>query len=384
MDPRTSLLLFALLRSAIGETTLTEEERRLYAPEQLREMLKVTAKHDVVHLLVMGLKKNGLLSAQDDAEKFIFKAVYRFERLQYEYTTLCEALEKAKIPFLPLKGAVLRAYYPEAWMRTSCDIDILVHREHLEHAISYLQKHYKYVEKERATHDVSLFSPMGIHVELHFDLVEEGRANNAIEVLRTVWDNVNLCENSEYRYEMTDAFFYFYHIAHMAKHFENGGCGIRPFIDLWLLQKNAGEKTQEREELLKKGDLLRFAKSAQSLSKLWFSQGAPDETLLQMQSFVLRGGSFGTTDNRVAAQQKDNGRMGYLMSRVFVPYERLVRYYPVLKKHRWLMPVMQVRRWCMLLRPDVAKRTKHEINANRRLSRETVFETQNLMKHIGL
>lgn len=384
MDSRTSPLLFALLRSAIGETTLTEEERKLYAPERLQELLKVTAKHDVVHLLVLGLKKNGLLSAQDDAEKYIFKAVYRYERLQYEYAVLCDAFEKAKIPFLPLKGAVLRAYYPEGWMRTSCDIDVLVHREHLERAISYLQEHYKYVEKERATHDVSLFSPAGIHVELHFDLVEEGRANRAIEVLRTVWDNVSLCENSEYRYEMTDAFFYFYHIAHMAKHFENGGCGIRPFIDLWLLQTIAGKEPQEREVLLKKGGLLRFEQSAQSLSKMWFSQGTSDETLLQMQSFILRGGSFGTTDNRVAAQQKDKGRMGYLMSRVFVPYERLVRYYPVLKKHKWLMPVMQVRRWCMILRPDVAKRTKREMTVNQRVSRETVFETQNLMQHIGL
>ncbi len=66
-----------------------------------------------------------------------------------------------------------------------------------------------------------------------FALIREGR---------TVWDNVSLCENSEYRYEMTDVFFCFCHIAHMAKHFEN--CG-----------------------------LLRFEKSAQSLCKMWFAHG---------------------------------------------------------------------------------------------------------------
>ena len=31
----------------------------------------------------------------------------------------CAVLEEAKIPYIPLKGTVLRDYYPEAWMRTS-------------------------------------------------------------------------------------------------------------------------------------------------------------------------------------------------------------------------------------------------------------------------
>ena len=44
----------------------------------------------------------------------------------------CNALEKAQIPFVPLKGSVIRKYYPEAWMRTSSDIDVLVHKEDVE------------------------------------------------------------------------------------------------------------------------------------------------------------------------------------------------------------------------------------------------------------
>ena len=89
-------------------------------------------------------------------------------------------------------------------MRTSCDIDVLVHREDLEKVISYLIHNKHYVEKERATHDVSLFTQTGIHVEIHFDLIEEGRAENAIDVLQSVWENVALHENSEYWYEMTE------------------------------------------------------------------------------------------------------------------------------------------------------------------------------------
>ena len=291
MDQRTIQILFALLRSAICGTKLTEEERNNYSPDLLQDLLKISSKHDVVHLLVFGLKRNELISKENsDIEKCILKAVYRYERLRYEYENLCEALEKAQIPFLPLKGSVIRKYYPEAWMRTSCDIDVLVHREDLENTISYLVSHQNYVEKERATHDVSMFTQTGIHVEIHFDLVEEGRAKNAIDVLQSVWENATLHENSEYWYEMTDAYFYFYHIAHMAKHFENGGCGIRPFIDLWILDHMKDIDQSACDVLLSQGGLLKFTNASRKLSEVWFGGTEPDELSLQMQEFLLHGG----------------------------------------------------------------------------------------------
>ena len=386
MDQRTIQILFALLRSAICGTKLTEEERNNYSPDLLRDLLKISSKHDVAHLVVFGLKQNGLISKENsDIEKCILKAVYRYERSRYEYENLCSALEKAQIPFLPLKGSVIRKYYPEAWMRTSCDIDVLVHREDLENTISYLVSHQNYVEKERATHDVSLFTQTGIHVEIHFDLVEEGRAQNAIDVLRSVWENATLHENSEYWYEMTDAYFYFYHIAHMAKHFENGGCGIRPFIDLWILDHMDGADSHERDKLLFDGDLLRFANTSRKLSNIWFENEETDELSLQMQDFILHGGVYGSSDNRVALQQrKQGGRIGYILSRVFVPYAKLKRYYPILEKRRWLAPVMQIRRWFMLLKPEVAKMAKQEMEINSNIEKSKANEMSSFLVNIGL
>ena len=386
MDQRTIQILFALLRSAICGTKLTEEERSFYSQEQLRDLLKISSKHDVIHLLVIGLKENELIAKENtELEKCILKAVYRYERIRYEYENLCAALENAKIPFLPLKGSVIRKYYPESWMRTSCDIDILVHREDLEKAICYLVKHHNYVEKERATHDVSLFTQNGVNVEIHFDLVEEGRANNAIGVLSAVWENVSLRESSEYWYEMTDAFFYFYHIAHMAKHFENGGCGIRPFIDLWILNHVKEVDISACDALLSVGGLIKFSNAARMLSEVWFGDKEPDDLSLQMQDFLLHGGVYGSTDNRVAVQQKKKGgRLGYLLSRLFIPYTKLKRYYPVLEKHRWLMPIMQIRRWFMLLKPNVARMAKSEMVANITLDKTKSDEMNAFLDCIGL
>lgn len=386
MDQRTIQILFALLRSAFRGTKLTKSERERYSSDMLQDLLKMSAKHDVIHLLALGLKQNELISKEkSEIEKYILKAVYRYERLRYEYDNLCDALEKAQIPFLPLKGSVIRKYYPEAWMRTSCDIDILVHRKDLDAAIAYLSDNLNYVEKERATHDVSLFSPIGIHVELHFDLVEEGRANNAIDILQRVWDDVSLHDDKKYWYEMPDAFFYFYHIAHMAKHFETGGCGIRPFLDLWILDHLENIDQSVRENVLSQGGLLQFAETSCKLSQAWFGDGETDELLLQLQDFILHGGVYGSTDNRVALQQtKKGGGFGYILSRVFIPFAKLKRYYPILDKHPWLMPFMQIRRWFMLLRPDVAKMAKREIAVNRNLDKARAKEMDNLLANIGL
>ena len=382
----TIKIFFALLRSAVCGTKLTETEAAQFSAEQLPELISLANKHDVGHLLVLGLKQNGLIPKdKKEIEKIMFKAVYRYEQQQLEYAQVCSALESAQIPFIPLKGSVLRDYYPEGWMRTSCDTDILVHREDLERAISYLEQNLQYTLTERDTHDISLFSPTKNHVELHFDLVEEGRANNAINVLRKVWENASLHENSSYWYDMTDEFFYFYHIAHMAKHFESGGCGIRPFIDLVVLDHIDDADKLKRDELLSAGGLLQFANVARKQSNIWFGGEEADELSTQMQSFILHGGVYGSFDNRVALQQKNKGgRIGYLLSRVFIPYDKLRRYYPVLNKHRWLTPFMQIRRWFMLLRPDVAKMAKQELSTNKNINKTKADEMNLFLDKIGL
>ena len=97
------------------------------------------------------------------------------------------------------------------------------------------------------------------------------------------------------------------------------------------------------------------------------------------------GGVYGSTDNRVALQQKKKGgRIGYVLSRIFIPYAKLKRYYPVLEKHRWLMPFMQIRRWFMLLNPDVARMAKREMAVNGKLVKTKSDEMNNFLDYIGL
>lgn len=378
-------IMFALVRSAVCGTELTKDERD-GAQDSFRDLLKLASDHDIAHLVALGLTQTMLVSERKQlVENQMFKAVYRYERIRHEYKNLCEVFEKAKIPFLPLKGAVIRRYYPEAWMRTSCDIDVLVHEEDLEKAKSILTEQYGYTYQKTTPRDVSLFSPSNVHFEMHYNLVEYGVANDSSAVLKKVWDISATREGYSFWYEMPDELFYFYHVAHMAKHVMEGGCGIRPFIDLWILDHIQGADFEKRDVLLDQGKLLKFATVSRKLSRVWFDGEEHDAVSRQMEDYILRGGTYGSNENGIMIrQQKSGGHVRYVMSKIFLSYDVIKFHYPILQKHRWLMPIMQVRRWCKLIFCGHFRRVSRELQYGSSITDEKAAGAQSFLDHMGL
>ncbi len=385
MTENITKLLFALLRSVVNGDKLSEQEKSLYTDEMLPKLIEISKKHDVAHLTAQGLVSNSLLKNNNGANNEILKAVYRYEQINYEYENLCKALETAEIPFMPLKGSILRSYYPEPWMRTSCDIDVLVHPKDTEKAVEYLVDNLGYVESGKCSHDVSLFTQSEMHIELHYDLLEGGIANKSSEVLEKVWDTATLRNGYSYFYEMPDEMFYFYHIAHMAKHFENGGCGIRPFIDLWILDNIPNSEKCKRDLLLEQGELLKFSSAMRELGKVWFGNAEHSALTKQTESYILGGGVYGTAENRIAVQQQQRGgKLKYALSKIFIPYDNIKFHYPILQKHRWLTPVMEVRRWFKLVFCGHAKRSVRELKQNNNISNTEAENIRVFLNNIGL
>ncbi len=386
-DENRTAILFSLLRSAMTGEMLLPEERDVLSADTLPAVYTMAKRHDVAHLMALGLKNNGLLPPDHPAMgKEIIKAFYRCEQITYALTEVCQTFEKAEIAFMPLKGSVIRPYYPESWMRTSCDVDILVHESDLDRALSALSTHLGYItDGEKGSHDVSLYTPSQMHVELHYDLVEDRHANQAARILTDVWNTAVPKEGHRYHHEMPDDLFYFYHIAHMAKHFENGGCGIRPFVDLWVLDHIASADPDGRDALLHQGNLFRFAEVARALSRVWMEGSDHTELTEQVENYILRGGVYGTTENRVIfQQQKKGGRVKYALSRIFLPYDVIKFAYPILQKHRFLTPVMEVRRWFRLLFGGGAKRAMRELKFNNQVTQTEAEQTRMFLDKIGL
>ena len=318
-------------------------------------------------------------------KKQIMTAVYRYEKIQYELTRLKDILNEKIIPFIPLKGSVICKFYPEPWFRTSCDLDVLVKENDLDRATAALVEKLAYEPESKGSHDDSFFSESGVYIELHHDLIEEKCAESAELVLQSVWDHAAAVSGTS-EYILSDEMFYYYHIAHMAKHFVvTGGCGIRPFLDIWILNHRVDFDREKREKLLSDGGLSVFANRAELLSEVWFGNAEHTEITRQMERYILRGGVYGTTTNRVAVQQqKQGGKMKYALSRIFIPYDVIKFHYPILQKHKWLTPIMEVRRWGKLIFCGHLKRTVNELKYNSTISEDVAAETRALLKNVGL
>lgn len=381
-------LFFALCRFEICGTELPDGIGELTDCDTT-ELFKLSRHHDSAHLVSDALFKNGLIFKRnacfEEFKKVQMKAIYRYERIAYELERTSCAFETAEIPFILLKGSYLRRFYPEPWMRTSSDIDILVHEGDLDKAYNILEKSLCCKFYERGSHDIAFVSESGLLIELHFDLIESARYPTAVKVLERAWDFAVLKDGFGYRYELKDEMFFFYHIAHMVKHFENGGCGVRSFIDLWILEHSVEHCDSKRDELLKKGGLYKFAEAARSLAEAWLSCKEPNELDLLLQSYILKGGTFGVTENGVVVKQvKQGSRSKYILSRLFPAMSIMKKQYPELERHPWLAPLVYLKRALRVFTKDTRQRAKRQLYVSASVSREQAEQTAALLNMLGL
>lgn len=346
-------LLLALLKASLNKEDLTEEITALLTEESLMQVLSLSAHHSVTTLVADVLLNNGLLENSDLKalyEENLMVSVYQYHQQEMEFNRVCTIFEENGIDYIPLKGSVLRKLYREPWLRTCCDVDILVKPEQLEKAIELvlaggytIDKHY--------SHDVSFFTEGNMRVELHFDLIEKDHnIGNVSEVLQDAWQYAQLKDGTKHAYQFEPELFYFYQLAHMVKHFIHGGCGIRSVIDIWLLRQHWQFDAEKKNMLLQKGGIAVFEEKISELAEAWFGHAEKSETVQNLEAYIFGGGVYGSQKNYVAMEQVENGtKWRNAMSKIFLKYSVIKYQYPILQKHKWLLPIYEVKRWCKLI-----------------------------------
>ncbi len=384
----TDDMLIKLIGNEVCGCALDLPQAFSLSDEFLFELYSKAKAHDVVHIVGSALINNGLVngrSAENAYREQIYYKAFKYENLEFVLEKVCGILENAKTPYMPLKGAVMSDLYSQPWMRTGCDIDILVHEENVENAAKAITEALGYKYASKGKHDIQILSTENIYVELHFSLLEEEASPSMAKVLGKAWEHAKPVEKGSYKYELDDAMFYFYHIAHMAKHFLGGGCGIRPFLDLWLMESNKNYCTPETKALLKKGRLIEFDETAKKLSKVWFSGEEHDEITAIMQDFIINGGSFGSAETRMLSEQHHKGgRIKYVLSRIFVPYDDLKGQYPIIKKYKFLTPICEICRLFSLAFGKKKRFRKKYIGNIRNASDEVINDINLLFERVGL
>lgn len=355
----------------------------LLSDDELVSLYKLSKVHDLAHLAGDALIKNNLIKNEKIKEAFkkqIIMAVFRYEKIKYELTRLRALFNEEKIPFVPLKGSVLRSLYPEPWMRTSCDIDILIHEEQVGETARIIIDKLGYTLRKNNYHDISLVSESNVHLELHFSIKEHTDGIDAL--LQRCWDYASATDGFEYKF--SNEFLIFHQYAHASYHFLKGGCGIRPFLDVYLLDATAYDQTV-LDKMLDEAGIKKFSEKMLKLANVWFGNSEHDSVTEKMEQFVISGGVFGSTKNSVAvSQQREKGRIGYILHRIWIPYDMLCGLYPRLTERRYLQPLYEVKRWFRIFDPDARRRKKHDLDAIKNLSDETSGDVNFMLKELDL
>ena len=370
-------LLTCAMRGEPGQQILPDS----ISDDEIRELYELAKKHDLAHLIGVALE-----TAEPRVKKrykpffeACVRSMYRYEWLKKEQERICDLLEQHHIRYIPLKGAVIRDLYHEPWHRTSSDIDILIPAESLETALAAFEKELSYPRGFKSRQPVTLEAPNGVHFELHFD------GGGAYMDRDELWADAQPQPPGSYRHILSNEMLMMMHLAHMATHFVYGGCGIRPFLDLWLMNEKILFDREKLAQMLESHGLTKFSKVALGLVEVWFHGKEADKTELLMRDFVFSGGVYGNLNNRITFKRAaGKSKFAYILERLFLPYSSIKVAYPVLNRHPWLLPVCWVRRWVRLIFAGKLRQLKNEHNISRKLSADELNDTGDLLKQLEL
>ena len=294
--------------------------------------------------------------------------ILREARFEIAGQEIYSTFEKEEIHFLPLKGAILKSYYPKPSLRTFTDTDIYV-GENFDKAEKVLLGLGFEKLVDTNNNDVSYVKKPSLHIELHKELFPADYAFNGY--FSNPYKHTIIKEGYEYFHLYYDDDFFIYVFCHLYKHYTYGGCGLRQFLDIYvMLQKFSLNMEYIRSELNSIG-LEGFLDTTLKLTGYLFDNDEPSAELMEIAEFVFSNGTFGNADNRLVldydkAHGKKRtlwGNIKYFMERWGLNYSQMKWRYKVLNYLPFLLPFCWLFRLitALLFRRDVIKASVDDV-----------------------
>lgn len=358
--------LIELLKCAVTGSEISEPDESI----DFEKIYEIAGRHNVQMTAYYGIKKlKSSLPAEIGAkwENMHLHGISRSIRQLAELKKICDVFTKEKIVHMPLKGSLIKHMYPSPDMRNMADMDILIKPEDADRVYDIMMEmDYTCEMKGKFHHDVYMKEPI-YNIEIHVSLFDEGDG---------VWDSYykdildrTSAGQNEYERVLSHEDFYVYNIAHFAKHFQEGGSGIRSVMDIYIMNNAMPDMNMVYvNEQLEKLELSDFYKKVTALEKYWFEGGKLSGEIGETADYVLSSGTYGTVYNSVKNQIKRNGRFKGFLINAFPPVERMQFTFPFLKKVPVLLPLCWIARWfiSIVTKPDkVLRKIKYVVRASR-------------------
>ncbi|WP_270507274.1 nucleotidyltransferase family protein [Eubacterium limosum] len=353
-------------------------------------------RHSVAGMADYGLEK---LAEEEQPPQFVRQS-FRQARLtgiakeatqHVTVTELLKTLDEQGIRALPLKGFVLKYAYPRPDMRLMADVDILVDDANTKAVGKILTGRGFSCEHEGGNHDVYYRKPY-MNLEIHRNILPEKYTFGGY--FDHIFDRALLKEGAQCVYAMTPEDFYLYMVAHLTKHYAQGGTGIRSVMDLWVYRRFYRETADWKAigDGLEAMGLKAFGENLMRLAEVWFDGRPGDAVTDEMSRFILGNGTYGTTQNmELSAFTKvydahtdfQTIQRRYFWRTLFPGMDHMRQVFSWVEGRPALLPAAWVMRGvrAMVKRP---KRTLHRVQAVRSTSEEEVARAKGFYERSGL
>ncbi len=378
--------LITLIKSA-----LKAEAYELPESFSLEAVVDIAKNHQISPIVYYGAIKCGFDKTSDGVKKLFenaFPLVLLDEEQNAALNKLSNTFEKEEIEYMPLKGSVLKALYPKSEMRVMGDIDILVKPEQYE-SIKKIMSDSGFDENVESDHEF-IWTRGNLCIELHKRLIPSYNK----DFYAYFGDGWQLAKKStEFKYIMDDEAFFIHLITHFAKHYRDGGIGIKHLTDLWVYKnaKPALDFGYIKNEL-QKLRLDKFFEYVEKSLENWFENGEETHETILISNTVFGSGVYGNKEtaevSTMLRETKDGKSVGgKKLSRffkvVFLPYGKMCEKYKVLRKLPFLLPFMWIVRLFNIL---IFKRKKvsEYIEKQKSLTKEVVKSRREELNSVGL
>ena len=282
------------------------------------------------------------------------KAIRKNVLLNAERERILAYMESIGCWYMPLKGSLLQFSYPRFGMRQMSDNDILCDPDMRPRIREYMvQLGYECVHYDQQHHDEYRRQPV-YNFEIHHKLFKPETSPEFAAYFADIHERSLKDDQNNFGYHLSASDFYIYMLCHGFNHFQEGGIGIRFLMDIHVFLHNPGEDYDPAYvslELEKLG-LVQFEDICRNIAESLFAGKGSDPELHPEEEELLdifySSGAYGT-ESRFFRQSMEKfrkqgriSRIRFFMNRMFPSLEFMSVMYPVLKKRKWLLPLVWV------------------------------------------
>ena len=313
----------------------------------LNAVFNLASKHMLSAMVAITLESAGIKN--DLTSGAIIKTVRRDFFFEKAWKEISSELEQNKIWYMPLKGAVLKGYYPKVIMREYSDYDILFDEKRSDDVKSIMEQcGFETKLFDDCDQDVYERKPVCVF-EMHRSLSNAQHTDVFYDYYQTVDSKLIKDSDNEFGYHFSDEDFYIFFLVHEYKHFIGAGTGLRSLADTYVLNKHYGDKLDKvylSKELRKLG-IYEFERDNRILAEKLFTGKELDEKEKELFNRYLFSDAYGNFKTRITNQGVDSSiisKIRYALKRITLPESFLRDKYPLFYKYKISRPFLYVYR----------------------------------------